>query len=773
MEAYKIHANDLMESELDYELSIRNCSTHEPIVSKRRTLRRLLRASEDPELVLASRYEFESDYARIPLVLQEMENQMASGVAGGYLSRLVHYHKRVRRYVPQNNQQEEHQRILLYIINRLAKKYYGVDFLEANWLVPTCRIIPVGNQSHAASLRNDLPASSRTGTIPKQSAAVSGLLGVALAGDNNRANARGEEPSIEEGAVGGSTFPVADPPSFPFNSYQERPVSSRIQPEDRGRRRQSAPAGPEHYVETTDTVATDAQRTSSVNAKPGTNPTFGGRQQTPPSSQMDFFNQRTASRSNPGMRQDPPAQVMSNAGLDRHGISAASSPAPSPSETRNVNVNEYVHAADIEAYVQSYLTRMLRSAPQLPAVTATVVAQLTDQINNVRFQDPEVSRISREMPEDPSSRMSTPLPLRMPVRNPSSSNPFLEGEVENRDYRGEISPMSVGSRAVPGTHGTAPPGQHLYDPNVPIPGRHLSMATDYPRRLPHQQCNIIEKWPKFSGDNNAIPVSDFLRQIDILCRSYVISKPELRMHAHLLFRDSAYVWFTTYEGKCDTWESLEAYLKMRFDNPNRDRLIREELRNRKQRPNELFSAFLTDIETLAQRMIKKMSEQEKLELVVENMKISYKRRLALQPVLSIEQLAQLCFKFDALEPNLYQVGGASKTAVHQLVVEEDSDDAEEHEHSEEVYALFGQNPKSNRNVQRNEADGTKRKGQRIGGMQSQALCWNCKEIGHMWRECDQRKTIFCHVCGHTDTTAFQCPNKHDLGPRGNDGQKNE
>lgn len=67
---------------------------------------------------------------------------------------------------------------------------------------------------------------------------------------------------------------------------------------------------------------------------------------------------------------------------------------------------------------------------------------------------------------------------------------------------------------------------------------------------------------------------------------------------------------------------------MRYDNPNRDRFVKEEMRNRKQRPNELFSAFLTDIETLSQRLMRKMSEDEKFDITFENMKISYKRRLA-------------------------------------------------------------------------------------------------------------------------------------------------
>lgn len=173
-------------------------------------------------------------------------------------------------------------------------------------------------------------------------------------------------------------------------------------------------------------------------------------------------------------------------------------------------------------------------------------------------------------------------------------------------------------------------------------------------RLPHQT------WPKFAGDTSTIPVIDFLRQIELLCRSYEITKEELRTHAHLLFREDAYVWYTAYEPKFDCWDTLLFYLRMRYDNPNRDRFIKEELRNRKQRPNEHFSAFLTDIETLCQRLMKKLPDDEKFDIAVENMKMSYKRRLALEKIDSLEHLAQLCYKFDALEGNLYHPRSANR-----------------------------------------------------------------------------------------------------------------
>lgn len=59
--------------------------------------------------------------------------------------------------------------------------------------------------------------------------------------------------------------------------------------------------------------------------------------------------------------------------------------------------------------------------------------------------------------------------------------------------------------------------------------------------------------------------------------------------------------------------------------------------------------------------MRKLPEDEKFELVTE--KMSYKRRLALEQITSLEHLAQLCYRFDALEGNLYHSKGISKGAI--------------------------------------------------------------------------------------------------------------
>lgn len=205
------------------------------------------------------------------------------------------------------------------------------------------------------------------------------------------------------------------------------------------------------------------------------------------------------------------------------------------------------------------------------------------------------------------------------------------------------------------------------------------------------------------------------------------------------------------------------YLTIRYDNPNRDRYIKEEMRNRKQKPNELFSAFLTEIEALSQRLISPMSEIEKFDIVVENTKISYKRRLALEDIRSIEDLAQKCCRFDALESNLFSPKSRGTNAeIHALGTgEEDSEE-------EFVNAINSKGNRQKAKLTENKYIREQNTEDVVSGM----VCWNCYGTDHIWKFCPEEKRIFCHVCGYAGKTSTNCPNNHPINSTFPKGTKN-
>lgn len=742
MDLFKVNPNHLDESEVNYELAVRNYSIDKSVESRRRDLRVVFRDPESENYVRVTDEMMRDDIRVVPTKLKEIADLLDQGPNPTCFSRLVHYYQRVRRYTPRTAQQQEELRCLLEMISKISARYFTTGLDETVGYGPIAESTTHGNPSDGhhgtadqSSRRSHEAAHETTMNVQRNPGSPWLMSWDEAEGD---AGGNPEQPGSEMSKVIPAlvedllNFRHSEPPkgTVPrqvefFNALQPNLWSLRV---------------PSPLPQEMQRVAVSGlQEFEAGSAVPPRNQDEIRRMPLPPSNVLRTGNsQSPVQQSNESVRNTDPPRMQNR---------------------------EYIHVSEIDTYIKRYIDQMIHQGAFHPPASNQAVNNLTEQMANVSLP-PRANTSHAGLPSRLDVyRSGTPTQRAMPdpspplqlsgygagTRYPPVAEHVLETE---RD-------AAFGEPSMNRTRGFTPRNDQTanlgYSPGVQrnsFPGQ----VGGYSRRLPHQQCSIIEKWPKFTGDSNAVPVTDFLRQINILCRSYDITKHELRMHAHLLFKDSAYVWFTTYEEKFTSWEVLEAYLKMRYDNPNRDRIIREEMRARKQRPTELFSAYLTDMEMLAQRMIKKMSEVEKFEIIVENMKLTYKRRLALEPIHSIEHLAQLCFKFDALESNLYTCSTQPRPTIHQIACEEEVvEDQYTGEDWEEVCAL---KPRMGRGFGR-----PKQNPESSGEKTKQAICWNCQRVGHMWKDCDKRKTIFCHICGLTDTTAYRCPNKHDLGQK--------
>ncbi|XP_062715241.1 uncharacterized protein LOC134291483 [Aedes albopictus] len=786
MSYYNINANALDEEELNYELCIRGCSVDGSLDTRRRTLRKVLREVEVPE-VRESVHSFEDEFDVVPVKLQQIEKQVQTGVESGSWSRLVHLHKRLRRYGTFSQDQLNRKSALLDAVTRMAMAYFNVDLNEISQDVPLMTLVPVGlalvaaganqvredtgaSQSQPGPTNWEMPNPQRLGAVPKKQATGESLILFS------------PEPQEElRGIPRRQTFPAMS--GYNPGGFDEplQPVKASLEgtPE-----RNQSPQGAIGFG--IGVLGTPQYRTSvqmqinrpspipkmcgqPIGESSGVNrlAQFGHDEQVKSYGMVgaevnqDRALEHCQHRTRDSAHASPVWPQLSCLEGSPHRISVDNRP-PSvprvvthnvnPNETR-MNDNEYVHKSEIEGYIRNYLNQIYRRAPSGPAVNSPIIPSLLDQFANLQVHERNASQMQETNLLPPMNRVSSlslDPPLQLTRGRPELQEPvrvqipMINERMPNMSTR-PVSRAPLVDETFQNPRSFSPSA----NPNNP-----------YRTRLPHQTCNIIEKWPKFSGDSNPVPVVDFLRQLEILSRSYQITNRELRMHAHLLFKDDAYVWFTAYDSKMDTWETLLTYLKMRYDNPNRDRYIKEEMRNRKQRPNELFSAYLTDLEAMSQRMIRKMSDEEKFDIIVENMKLSYKRRLALEPVYSIEHLAQLCYKFDALEGNLYNPRTPSKpNLLNQLDFEDEMpDDSTE---CEEADLLAIQRSKNWKPVGKSQLT-VKETAEQAAEM---SLCWNCRKNGHLWRDCEQRKQIFCHICGNAETTAYQCPQKHNLRPK--------
>ncbi|KAL9696094.1 hypothetical protein quinque_015379 [Culex quinquefasciatus] len=666
MEKLRIRADELREDEVEYEVELR-CGPYgqRSIDEGRRILRNWLRTEHDSDDEYPTDRTMADEYWLVLKALQEIEDNLRAGRTARCKSRLIHYYRRLWR-CKANYQSESLNKIMLMDqAQSLMVKYFQED-LSALYLPDQQRSDPVESQIEDSS--GHVPTTSDVNLFPT----VPVTTATATARAPEVASLR---PSLTSAPAPNAV--VAQPVESQQTSIIDEPFSfleietSEAEQADRPIVRDTIVNDLARQIAN---VGLHDQEVSHID-RPGRHVTpVGATDQLPRtnSNWTESLQPSMGAHSTP-TRFDGQRNLMPGSEFPMHN--------PSPYGCQNRGSSGFSFGTVPRSQPQSYQVQSYQyPLPEHhPPVTSSGNPGLGSQLPPPE-NFPQVSRRGFQSPH------MEPVPL---------------------GNRGETpAPGLQYSRSEP-----APPFNRGYDVD-PNQWNYWER-----RRLPHQTCNMIEKWPKFSGDSSSVPVIDFLNQIDVRCRSYRVSKEELKTHAHLLFKDDAYTWYTAYERKFDSWDTLLYYLRLRYDNPNRDRFTKE-MRARKQRPNELFSAFMTDIELMSQRLRRPMSEAEIFEIVVENMKMSHKRRLALHTVVSLEHLAQLCYMFDTLEGQLYNPQAKNKNPlVNEVLLDDEGLLLEEEFGTDgEVDAINAAGGRTNR-FRQSGSDAAEN---------GKATCWNCQ-----------------------------------------------
>lgn len=137
----------------------------------------------------------------------------------------------------------------------------------------------------------------------------------------------------------------------------------------------------------------------------------------------------------------------------------------------------------------------------------------------------------------------------------------------------------------------------------------------------------VNKWRvNFNGDIRGPTVTQFSNRIDILAKNNDVTDHALLCQAFFFFKEGSEAdkWYYTFCHKFSSWTVLKHHLRLRFEQPNKDRVIERQMHDRRQIPSETFNAFFGAIEKLAQQLSKPMSEGRKLEILMENIRDTYK-----------------------------------------------------------------------------------------------------------------------------------------------------
>lgn len=289
-----------------------------------------------------------------------------------------------------------------------------------------------------------------------------------------------------------------------------------------------------------------------------------------------------------------------------------------------------------------------------------------------------------------------------------------------------------------------------------------SSCSSSSNRRSYYKKSRVENWNlSFSGDNRSIQVEDFLYKIKKLAKHEGVSDKELLRNIHHRLKGEAYDWWFTREDKFTRWSKFEDEIRFRYGNPNRDRGIKAQIRELKQRKGETFIAYVTEVEKLNQCLQRPFSSSTLFELIWENMRPHYRSRLSIMDIYDLEHLIRINHKIDASDPNFYRTNNTGKNEVNHIEAE---DSGEEDSDFDEAPVQTIQ--KSQRNNRQQAVSGTTSQRTSVGQPLDQRVstttltCWNCQKNGHTWRDCKERRIIFCYACGKLGRTTRTCENNH-------------
>lgn len=256
--------------------------------------------------------------------------------------------------------------------------------------------------------------------------------------------------------------------------------------------------------------------------------------------------------------------------------------------------------------------------------------------------------------------------------------------------------------------------------------------------------SVIQNWGlKFDGAPSSISVEEFLYRVRSLTRDHFGGDfSNICKNLNILLSGKARDWFWRYRKQVDVinWEDFCDAIRLQYKDYKSTSDIREEIRNRKQKPGESFELFFEAISTIMDRLPSPMCETELIEIITRNLRPEVRQDLLYVPINSIPHLRRLVqmresFLNEEYVRRNFSARSTNFSSGRRQISEILSDHEPNYQDSHEERELKVDAVRPSEHV---------------------PCCWNCDQPGHRWEDCLQIRTIFCYGCGEKNTYKPQC-----------------
>lgn len=300
---------------------------------------------------------------------------------------------------------------------------------------------------------------------------------------------------------------------------------------------------------------------------------------------------------------------------------------------------------------------------------------------------------------------------------------------------------------------------------------------------------------KFNGKTC---VRTFIQHITEFCNARNIDDSKLLSFCTEIFTGDALHWYRSVKDSVKGWNDLVALLNKDFGQVDYDYRLISEIRARTQGETENITIYLSIMAGMFSRLSKPMPEEEKLEIILHNIRPIYTSTLAAIPeVKSIDSLKTICRNYenyqarlahfheptkptaDTLAPEFAYAGSSNqnKYSQKQSYNQNKFNQNQNNNQNQNKSNVFYKNTNHNSSYRQNYTNrGTKY--ENLDAIYSNTandkkpFCPRCRVDTHHLRQCTaNRDIVFCFVCGQKGVKTPQCP-KCSKTSRSPSGSKN-
>lgn len=318
-------------------------------------------------------------------------------------------------------------------------------------------------------------------------------------------------------------------------------------------------------------------------------------------------------------------------------------------------------------------------------------------------------------------------------------------------------------------------------------GQSSSSVFDLPVISVNCDRSHISELQKIKFDGKSC-VHAFVQRVNEFSTARNIPYSKLLTYAAEVFTGDALHWYRSIQSTVTTWDELVALLIEDFSLFDYDYRLLSEIRNRTQGDSENITIYFAKMSELFSRLTRNISEQDKLEILMHNIRPCYSGVLASNSssINSIENLKMLCRNYeriqsltsqfkepprvsaDTLAPDLAfsrfsepstsrcNVNNHFKYSVGKYPNYNNSKQTNNSTYNKNNYqssnsSFYNKMPKYNSIVASINASSSNTK---------QVYCPRCRNYDHSLSECKADRFPICFKCGTKNVKHPDCPNCH-------------